>query len=82
MLNSVHLDEISNDVDVKLKMTEMERRTSAFYTTACSSPQSLIAEKDNPSVFLSFIFHNTTFASMIVIDEIHLMIDFGRSFRE
>ena len=82
MLNSVHLDDISNDVDVKLKMTEMERRTSACYTTVCYSHQSLIPEEDNPSVFLSFIFHNTTFAFMIVIDEIHLMIDFGRSSRK
>ena len=82
ILNSVHLDEISNDVDMKLAITEIERNINTFSTIVYASPQSLITTEGGPSLFLSFILQNPTFVSMIVIDEIHLLNEFGRSFRK
>ena len=79
-LNSVHLDEISNDVDMKLvAITEMERKINTFSTFVYASPQSLVTTEGSPSpLFLSFILENPQFLSMIVIDESHLLNEFGR----
>ena len=55
MRNSAHLDEISNDVDMKLEIIEMKRNINKFSTIARASPQSLIAKEGGPSLFLFFI---------------------------
>ena len=81
-VNSLHLDEISNDVDMNLAITLMERHINTFSTIIYASPQSLITTEGGPSLFLSFLLKNPTFVSMIVIDEIHLLNEFGRSFRK
>ena len=46
-----------------------------------ASPQSLVTKDTGPSVFLQFLLGNPHLLSMIVIDKIHLLTDFGRSFR-
>ena len=46
-----------------------------------ASPQSLVTKDTRRSPFLEFVLGNHNLLSMIVIDEIHLLTDFGRSFR-
>ena len=46
-----------------------------------ASPQSLVTKATGRSAFLELILQNKHLLAMIVIDEIHLLTDFGRSFR-
>ena len=46
-----------------------------------ASPQSLVTKATSRSAFLKFLLGNHHLLSMIVIDKIHLLNDFGRSFR-
>ena len=58
--NSLHLDEISNNVDMKLAITLIERHINTFSTIIYASPQSLITTEVGPSLFLSFLLQNPT----------------------
>eukprot|EP00957_Ditylum_brightwellii_P209471 15361897-Ditylum_brightwellii.AAC.1 len=46
-----------------------------------ASPQSLTTKENGPFAFLDFLLQHCHLLAMIVIDEIHLLTDFGRSFR-
>ena len=46
-----------------------------------ASPQSLVTKATSRSAFLEFLMDNHHLLAMIVIDKIHLLTDFGRSFR-
>ena len=79
-LNSLHLDEVpKGDMQLILKLLLATAPSSLILVYA--SPQSLVTKATGRSAFLEFLLCNHHLLSMIVIDEIHLLNDFGRSFR-
>ena len=79
-LNSLHLDEVpKGDIQLVLNLLLATAPSSSIIVYA--SPQSLVTKATGRSVFLDFLIDNHHLLEMIVIDEIHLLTDFGRSFR-
>ena len=79
-LNSLHLDEVpKGDMQLTLNLLLATAPSSSILVYA--SPQSLVTKATGRSVCLEFLLVNHHLLSMIVIDEIHLLTDFGRSFR-
>ncbi len=79
-LNSLHLDKVSKgDIDIVLKRVLYTASSSSILVYA--SPQSLVTKTNGSSDFLQTILENPNLLSMIVMDEIHLFNDFGKSFR-
>ena len=79
-LNSLHLDEVpKGDMQLSLNLLLATAPSSSILVYA--SPQSLVTKATGRSVCLEFLLVNHHLLSMIVIDEIHLLTDFGRSFR-
>lgn len=79
-LNSLHLDEVpKGDMELILKSLLCTAPSSSILVY--TSPQSLVTKDTGRSAFLDFILQNRHLLAMIVIDEIHLLTDFGRSFR-
>ena len=80
VMNSLHLDEVpKGDMQLVLDLLLATAPSSSILVYA--SPQSLVTKATGRSVFLELILENKHLLSMIVIDEIHLLTDFGRSFR-
>ena len=79
-MNSLHLDEVTKS-DLKLAIKSCQSTAQSFSIIVYASPQSLATKDTGPSAFLEFLLGNPHLLSMIVIDEIHLLTDFGRSFR-
>ena len=79
-LNSLHLDEVpKGDMQLILNLLQATAPSSSILVYA--SPQSLVTKATGHCAFLEFLLGNHHLLSMIVIDEIHLLNDFGRSFR-
>ena len=73
-LNSLHLDEVpKGDIQLVLYLLLAAAPSSSIIVYA--SPQSLVNKGDQP------FYISRNLLEMIVIDEIHLLTDFGRSFR-
>ena len=80
VMNSIHLDEVpKGDMQLILDLLLAAAPSSSILVYA--SPQSLMTKATGRSAFLNFLLDNKHLLSMIVIDEIHLLTDFGRSFR-
>ena len=80
VMNSVHLDEVpKGDMQLILDLLLATAPSSSILVYA--SPQSLVTKATGRSAFLELILENKHLLSMIVIDKIHLLTDFGRSFR-
>ena len=80
-LNIVHLDEVNTSSDIKLAIDSCKSTTASFSIIVYVSPQYLVTKETGLSAFLKFLLGHPHLLSMIVIDEIHLLTDFGRSFR-
>ena len=86
-LNSLHLDEVPKG-DMQLVIKSLLATAPSSSILVYASPQSLVTKDTGRSAFLDFLLDNRhLLLSMIVIsmigviDEIHLLADFGRSFR-
>ena len=79
-LNSLHLDEVPKG-DIQLILELLLATAPSPSILVYASPQSLVTRATGRSVFLKFIMDNHHVLAMIVIDEIHLLTDFRRSFR-
>ena len=79
-MNRIHLDKVpKGDMQLILDLLLTTAPSSSILVYA--SPQSLVTKATSRSTFLELILENKHLLSMIVIDEIHLLTDFGRSFR-
>ena len=81
-LNSpLHLDEVTKS-EMKLPIDCCQSTAPSFSIIVYASLQSLVTKKTGLSDFLKFLLlGHPNLLSMIVIDKIHLLTDFGRSFR-
>ena len=76
-LNSLYLDKVPKG-DMQLILDLLLATDPSSSILAYTSPQSLVTKDTSHSAFL---LDNHHLLSMIVIDEIHLLTDFGRLFR-
>ena len=80
VMNSLHLDEVPKG-DMQLVLDSLLATAPSSSILVYASPQSLVTKATGRSAFLELILAKKHLLSMIVIDEIHLLTDFGRSFR-
>ena len=79
-LKSLHLYEVPKG-NMPLILNLLLGAAPSSSILVYTSPQSLVTKATGRSAFLKFLLNNNHLLSMIVIDEIHLLNDFGRLFR-
>ena len=76
-MKSLHLDKVPKGDMQQLILVLLLATAPSSSILVYASPQSLVTKVTGRSAFLEFILENKHLLSMIVIDEIHLLTDFG-----